>query len=124
MTISATALNASLNPSREPALVVVAGAQVPRQVVRLREAEDPETEKKAVNITPMQANAALAEVNQSLQLASIGVRFEFDKEARTMVTKVVDVETGERIRQIPTEEVVRISKMLSHLQGLLVSEKV
>jgi len=51
------------------------------------------------------------------------VRFEFDREARTMITKVVDVQSGEMIRQMPNEEVVRVSKMLGQLQGLLVSEK-
>jgi flagellar protein FlaG len=59
-----------------------------------------------------------------LRQASIGVQFEFDKEANTMVTKVMDVESGEVIRQMPSEEVVRFSKALGKLQGLLVSQKV
>ena len=41
-----------------------------------------------------------------------------------MVTKVIDVESGEVIRQMPSEEVVRFSKALGKLQGLLVSQKV
>jgi flagellar protein FlaG len=68
-------------------------------------------------------NSALAEINQSLVLSSIGVRFEFDKESNTLVTKVMDVESGELIRQMPSEEVVRISRALGKLQGLLVSQK-
>lgn len=67
---------------------------------------------------------ALAEINESLRMASIGVQFEFDKEADTMVVKVVDVESGELIRQMPSEEVVRISKALGKLQGLLVHQAV
>ena len=72
----------------------------------------------------MQASVALAEINQSLKMASIGVRFEFDKEAHTMIAKVVDVETGIVIRQMPSEEMVRISKAMDKLQGLLVRQKV
>jgi flagellar protein FlaG len=69
-------------------------------------------------------SAALAEINQTLRMASIGVQFEFDKEADTMIVKVVDVDSGELIRQMPSEEVVRISKALGKLQGLLVHHAV
>jgi len=73
---------------------------------------------------PAQERAALAEVNQTLRMASIGVQFEFDKEADKMIVKVVDVESGELIRQMPSEEVVRISRALGKLQGLLVHQTV
>lgn len=69
-----------------------------------------------------QERAALAEINQTLRMASIGVQFEFDKEADTMIVKVVDVDSGELIRQMPSEEVVRISRALGRLQGLLVQQ--
>jgi flagellar protein FlaG len=70
------------------------------------------------------AQGALAEINESLRMSSIGVQFEFDKEADTMIVKVVDVESGELIRQMPSEEVVRISRALGKLQGLLVHQTV
>ena len=73
---------------------------------------------------PAQQRTALAEVNQTLRMASIGVQFEFDKEADKMIVKVVDVESGELIRQMPSEEVVRISRALGKLQGLLVHQAV
>ena len=69
-----------------------------------------------------QERTALAEINQTLRMASIGVQFEFDKEADTMIVKVVDVDSGELIRQMPSEEVVRISRALGRLQGLLVHQ--
>ena len=93
-------------------------------VARPAPAPEPVREKQSVEATSTQLTSALAEINQSLKLASIGVQFEFDKEAHTMVTKVVDVESGEVIRQMPSEEVVRFSKALGKLQGLLVSQKV
>ena len=133
MTISATSPSPGPvqspipSPGREPATVMPAAAQAPRPAEQVRdavmEAVALEQEKKAAEVTPQQASVALDEINQSLQLASIGVRFEFDREARTMITKVVDVQSGEMIRQMPNEEVVRVSKMLGQLQGLLVSEK-
>lgn len=74
--------------------------------------------------TPERERSALAEINESLRMSAIGVQFEFDKEADTMIVKVVDVESGELIRQMPSEEVVRISKALGKLQGLLVHHAV
>ena len=74
--------------------------------------------------SPAQERAALADINETLRMASIGVQFEFDKEADTMIVKVVDIESGELIRQMPSEEVVRISRALGKLQGLLVHQAV
>lgn len=75
-------------------------------------------------VAPERERSALAEINESLRMAAVGVQFEFDKEADTMIVKVVDVESGELIRQMPSEEVVRISKALGKLQGLLVHHAV
>jgi len=124
MTVSATASSSSPIPSREPVVALPATAQAPRLAEQVREAAALEREYKVADVTSIQARALLAEVNQSLQMASIGVRFEFDEEARTMITKVVDVQSGEMICQMPNEEVVRVLKMLSQLQGLLASETV
>lgn len=69
--------------------------------------------------------ATLAEINQTLKMASIGLQFEFfDQESGTMIAKVVDVKSGEVIRQIPFEEVVRISKALGKLQGLVLHQTI
>ena len=116
MTVSLSAPGLSLG--------LESAVQTPRPIERKRDAADLEADKSTAAVTPAQTSAALDEVNKSLQMASIGVRFEFDKEAHTMVTKVVNVETGEMIRQMPNEEAVRISKVLGQLQGLLVSQKV
>ncbi|WP_372824484.1 flagellar protein FlaG [Polaromonas sp.] len=122
MTVSVSALSAS--PRREPAMVVPATPQAPKQAERMREAVPLEREKKTAESTPEQTNAALAEINRSFQLASVGVRFEFDKETDKVIAKVVDVETGQVIRQMPSEAMVQVSKALDRLQGLLLSQKI
>ena len=63
--------------------------------------------------------AALDEINQSLALASIGLQFEFDKDADQMIARVVDTQSGDVIRQMPSEEVLHVAKMLDKLQGLI-----
>ena len=121
MTISVNAVSA--NPASAPRQ---AAADLPASLPVARPAPvvEPVREIETAKATSTQLNSALAEINQTLKLASIGVQFEFDKEANTMVTKVMDVESGEVIRQMPSEEVVRFSKALGKLQGLLVSQKV
>ena len=109
------------SPPREPVRPM---AQPPKSASLAQEAAMVEVAKKKPEAEPAQVHAALAEINQTMQMASIGVRFEFDKEAETMIAKVVDVETGMLIRQMPSAEVVRISKVLGKLQGLLVRQEV
>lgn len=109
------------SPPREP---VQPAAQLPKPADLVQETALAEAVKKESETGPLQAHAALAEINQTMQMASIGVRFELDKEIDTMIAKVVDVETGVLIRQMPSAEMVHMSKVLGKLQGLLVSQQV
>lgn len=124
MTVSVNALSANPAGALRQAAVALPAARPAPAAASVREAASLEREKEPAEATSTQVSEAVAEINQSLRQASIGVQFEFDKEANTMVTKVMDVESGEVIRQMPSEEVVRFSKALGKLQGLLVSQKV
>lgn len=89
-----------------------------------REAAVVDLAEKMSEAGPAYETIALAEINQTLKMASLGLQFEFDKETAKMIAKVVDVESGDVIRQIPSEEVVRILKALSKLQGLLMHQTI
>lgn len=49
-----------------------------------------------------------------------GVEFELSETPSRVVTRLVDRDTRELIRQIPTEEVMRIAEHLEALQGGLI----
>ncbi|QFT86630.1 flagellar protein FlaG [Halomonas sp. THAF12] len=49
-----------------------------------------------------------------------GVEFELRETTTRVVTRLVDRDTGELIRQIPAEEVMRIAEHLEELQGSLI----
>jgi len=68
--------------------------------------------------------AALAEINENLKMTSIGVQFEFDEEADKIIAKVVNAETGKLMRQMPSEEVMQLSKALGKLHDLLVHHEI
>ena len=116
MTISINAL---------PAELVPLSPQMPPQPrtisAPVREAAALDGLEQTGKPTPIQKNEALDEINRSLKMASIGVRFEFDQAANTLITQVVDVETGELIRQMPSDEMVRIARAMNSLTGLLFS---
>lgn len=71
---------------------------------------------------PFAVDSAVREINASMQSRSVGVRFEVDGDTDRLVVKVVDRLSGELIRQIPSEEVLRIAKLLGQVQGTLVSQ--
>lgn len=60
----------------------------------------------------------LEELNDKLGAWSTNLRFELDEDTSRVVVQVVDVETGEVVRQIPSEDMVHMSKMLGKLQDL------
>ncbi|MGJ7487879.1 flagellar protein FlaG [Variovorax sp. LT2P21] len=87
-----------------------AGASAPARAVE-------ETEEEA---TPVQVESAVRAVNAALEIRSIGIQFEIDKDIDKVIVKVIDRNTGEVIRQVPNEEVVRIAKVMGEMSGLLV----
>lgn len=68
--------------------------------------------------------AVLAEINQSLKSSSIGLQFELDAESGQIIGSVVSVETGKQMRQMPSEELVQLFKMLGKLHEILVNQAI
>jgi len=66
----------------------------------------------------------MRELVDVLKTTSIGLRFEIDDKTHRVITKVVDKDTGEIIRQMPNEEVLRVARAIDKLQGLFVSHAV
>src|SRR5690606_27072282 len=66
---------------------------------------------------------ALEEVNSNMKAWSTGMRFDVDEEAQRVVVSIVDNETGDVLRTVPTDAVLRIAKMIVQLQGRSVDTK-
>lgn len=71
-----------------------------------------------------QVQQSLEEINKVLAGFSISVQFKIDPDYKELIVKVVDQESGKLIRQIPTEDVVRMSKAMDNLKGLLFAQSV
>lgn len=50
-----------------------------------------------------------------------GLEFELSDETSRVITRVIDRESGEVIRQIPAEEVLKIAERLEETQGQIIS---
>ena len=71
-----------------------------------------------------QLKQATEKINQAVKMLASNLTFSVDEDTGLNVVKVIDTETDEVIRQIPSEETLAIAKALDQLQGLLVRDKV
>lgn len=66
---------------------------------------------------------AVQKIEQAVMPAAQDLRFSVDEDTGTIVVKLMDTKTNTVLRQIPTVEVMEISKALDKLQGLLIKDK-
>ena len=71
-----------------------------------------------------QLKQSLEDINTALASFSISVQFQVDPDYKDLIVRIVDQDSGKLIRQMPTEDVVRISKAMDNLKGLLFSKAV
>jgi flagellar protein FlaG len=77
------------------------------------------THAKDASPKPPTADEAVAIANQAARDAGKQVQFEYDSELDKVLVKVVDGVTNEVIHQMPTKEMVEISRSIRNMQGLL-----
>lgn len=69
-----------------------------------------------------QLNKAVSALNQSSQLKTQGLEFSIDEDSQRTVVKVIDQETKEVLRQIPTREALELAKTFDSAKGSLISQ--
>ena len=71
-----------------------------------------------------QVRKAAQQVNEALKgTASSELEFSVEADNKQVVVRLVDSQTKELIRQIPSEEMVAMSKAIDNLSGLLIQQK-
>ena len=61
-------------------------------------------------------------INDFLKKSSAGIEFSVDDGSNRIVVRVVDSETKQVIRQMPSEEMIAIAKTLDSIKGLFVKQ--
>lgn len=76
--------------------------------------------EKMAEETHKAAVEAASKANQAISAMKSNLQFMVDDNTGINVVKVVDTETKQTIRQIPSEEMITIAQRLDELKGLLV----
>ncbi len=66
---------------------------------------------------------AVQDINKSLQSLSQGLEFSVDTDSKEVIIKVVDQQTKEVLRQMPSKEALEIAKALDQVLGKLIKTK-
>jgi flagellar protein FlaG len=66
-----------------------------------------------------QMDAVVLELNKAMQIMNTSLSFSIDQATKQTVVKVTDVNTKQVIRQIPSEEMLRVSQRIAELLGVL-----
>lgn len=69
------------------------------------------------NSQKLPLDKALDEINEQMKAWSTKLQFEVDPDVHQVVVSVVDAKSGDVIRTIPSEAVLKIAKMIVNMQG-------
>ena len=102
-------------PATSAAPVVKATAPAPEPVKALR--VDPQQLQR-------QLQEAVAELNKQMEHTGVSLGFSIDESIGRSIVKVVNKESGELVRQIPSEDVVRVAHSIESLKGILYNKSI
>lgn len=85
---------------------------------------DKKKAKEVSAATPEQMQQSLDDINAMLSARSVSVQFRIDPQYKEAILQVVDQHDGKVLLQLPSVEAVRIAKMMEHMKGVLIAQKV
>jgi flagellar protein FlaG len=73
--------------------------------------------------TREQVNSAVKHLNETMSASSQDLEFSVDQDSKKTIVKLVDRNTHEVLRQMPTKEALEIAKSLDKAMGKLIDQK-
>jgi flagellar protein FlaG len=73
---------------------------------------------------PEQVEEAVSRLQNSLQHVEPRIELSVDKELNQIIVRVFDKESGDLIRQIPSEEILKLDRFFADQSGLFVEEEI
>lgn len=105
---------AAVVPNTAQAVAAVAQGQAQEQSKNALSSRKPQ---------PKELEDALKQLNDVAKLYNSQLEFSVDKSTNIEVVKVIDKDTQKVIRQIPSEDAIRIAKAIGDFKGLLLKEQ-
>ncbi|MCU0870215.1 MAG: flagellar protein FlaG [Burkholderiales bacterium] len=111
-------------PAGASASAAGAGTDLRTNTAPVRVAENApvsnETEQRA---DPKSLRAIVEQARAAVSVSTANLQFSIDEQSGETVVKVVDADTDEVIRQIPSEEMLALARNLQRMEGLLFDGK-
>ncbi|HEX14178.1 MAG TPA: flagellar protein FlaG [Desulfurella acetivorans] len=84
-------------------------------------------EKRDINSTSLSKNDVkklIQKLNDSISSLNDSVKFSYSEDAKGLIVKVIDSKTGQVIRQIPPEELIKLEASLAQSIGIIFNKEV
>lgn len=116
--------NSTATPPVRPAEVAAPRVQAPTQEAKVPVA-DATSQVKTQDAAQQrdELRQALERLNEQMRKQGRNLSFSMDERINRTIVQVKDANTGELVRQIPDETVLRVSRSIEDLKGLLMNEK-
>ena len=105
-----------------PGSAVIASSEPQREKPALPQ-EAPARAAPVTKPTQQQVKEAVEQIQRNNVASSTDLQFSVDGATGRTIVSIVDAETGEVVRQIPTEEIMKMARSLERMQGLLFTGK-
>jgi flagellar protein FlaG len=105
--------------AREGQVSVGSGQQAAQQTASAQSA-DTSSDAKADSGS---IDAAVADIQSFVQTVKRGLNFNVDDSSGEVVVKVIDTDSGKLVRQIPSEELLKLAERLEDIRSLMFEAK-
>ena len=115
-----------MNMGKAPSQPQVAPVEVKEYTSAKKSSEQPsESEQSAQTMETLKSmvSSVMDDIDKA-DLTGNRLAFSSDEETGATIIQIIDNDTGETVRQIPPEEVVKLRKRIGEIQGLLLDKKV
>lgn len=80
-------------------------------------------EKPEVEPNRDEVSSAVKKLNEALPQSAQSLQFEIDEESKDLVVKIIDRDTKEVVRQMPTKEALEMAKSIDKMVGRLLNQR-
>jgi flagellar protein FlaG len=91
---------------------------------RAKSASDNQRQLQTIDALREDFRESVNDANERLIQQGRAINISVDRETNIVVVSVSDSESGEKIRQIPPEEALNVTRNIDRLTGILVDKKV
>ena len=118
-------ITSAVQPARFVHDSAIPAAQLSRQDATASNTPDSgDSQSSSANLdSGANLDAAVADIQSFVQTVKRGLDFNVDDSSGEVVVKVIDTDSGKLVRQIPSEELLRLAERLEDIRSLMFEAK-